>query len=98
MMSLARALRFSSISLLALFCGSAASGQILTGSIGGTVTDSTGAVVPDVKVTTTSPALIGGARTLTSDASGNYKFLELPPGTYAVKFEKQGFKAYTQQN
>ena len=77
---------------------STASAQILTGSIGGTVTDSSGAVVPDVKVTTSGPALIGGPRSITSDANGNYKFLELPPGTYAVRFEKQGFKAFAQEN
>ena len=86
------------IGLLAVVCSSKLSAQILTGSIGGTVTDSTGAVVPEVKITATSPALIGGGKTLNSDAGGRYQLLELPPGTYTLKFEKQGFKAYTQQN
>jgi hypothetical protein len=72
--------------------------QILTGSITGTVTDSSGAVVPDVKVTTSSPALIGGPRSINSDANGNFKFLELPPGTYSLRFEKQGFQSYEQSN
>lgn len=45
--------------------------QIITGSIGGTVTDATGAVIADTRVSVSSPALIGGARTTTTDASGN---------------------------
>ena len=72
--------------------------QILTGSIGGTVTDATGAVLTDVKIMVSSPALIGGTRTISADSSGDYKFLELPPGTYEVRFEKAGFKSYVQRN
>ena len=71
--------------------------QIIPGSIGGTVTDATGAVVAGVAVSVTGPALIGGARTTTTDASGTYRFLELPPGTYTVRFEKSGFKTFTSQ-
>src|SRR5579862_5385177 len=98
-MSSLRAVRFAALALLALAAFShTLCAQILTGSIGGTVTDASGAVVPDVKVNTTSPALIGGPRTINSDANGNYRFLELPPRTYAVRFEKQGFKAYAQAN
>ncbi|HLX43787.1 MAG TPA: TonB-dependent receptor, partial [Bryobacteraceae bacterium] len=72
--------------------------QIITGSIGGNVTDATGAAIANAKVTITSPNLIGGARTINSDASGAYRFLELPPGTYTVRFEKEGFKAFSEQN
>ena len=91
-------LRFSATALLFMAAVSAPSlhAQILTGSIGGTVTDASGSAMPDTKVTLTSPNMIGGAKTQTSGASGNYKFLELLPGTYAVKFEKQGFKAYSE--
>ncbi|MBZ5605535.1 MAG: TonB-dependent receptor [Acidobacteriia bacterium] len=74
-----------------------ASAQILTGSIGGAVTDSSGASVAEAKVTVKGPSLIGGARTVTSDANGTYRFLELPPGTYTVTFEKTGFKTFTSQ-
>lgn len=72
--------------------------QILTGSIGGTVTDATGAILTDVKVSASSPSLIGGPRTISADANGEYKFLELPPGTYEIRFEKTGFKSYVQRN
>ncbi len=72
--------------------------QILTGSIGGTVTDSSGAVIAGAKITVTSPNLIGGAKTVESDENGTYRFLELPPGTYTVSFEKTGFKSLTQRN
>ena len=61
------------------------------------MTDTTGAVIADTRVSVTSPALIGGARSTTTDSSGSYKFLELPPGTYTVRFEKTGFKAFTAQ-
>ncbi len=70
--------------------------QIITGSIGGVVTDATGAVIADAKITVSSPALIGGARSVNSDASGNFRFLELPPGTYDIKFEKTGFKTFAE--
>src|SRR5215831_6299540 len=82
--------------LLVCFCAQL-SAQIITGSIGGTVTDATGAAIPDAKATVSSPGLIGGARTTLTDAAGTYKFLELPPGTYAVHFEKTGFKTFIAQ-
>ncbi len=68
--------------------------QTLTGSISGTVTDAAGATIPDVKVTANSPALIRGTVDLNSDANGYFRFLELPPGAYSVRFEKTGFKGY----
>jgi hypothetical protein len=62
-----------------------------TGALAGTVTDPTGAVVPNVTVTVTS-ADTGQARTVTTDAAGTYKVGLLPPGSYRVKFEASGFK------
>ena len=62
-----------------------------TGALAGTVTDATGAVVPNVTVTVTS-ADTGQARTVTTDAAGSYKVSLLPPGSYRVKFEATGFK------
>ena len=63
-----------------------------TGALGGTVTDSTGAVVPNVTVTSTSVDT-GQVRTTKTAADGTYKFSLLPPGSYRVKFEAAGFGA-----
>jgi len=61
-----------------------------TGALTGTLTDPTGAVVPNVTVTATS-ADTGQARTTTTAADGTYKFTLLPPGNYQLKFEAAGF-------
>jgi protocatechuate 3,4-dioxygenase beta subunit len=55
-----------------------------TATLAGTVTDSTGAVLPGATVTVSSESLIGGSRTTTTDANGNYRFPALPPGRYVV--------------
>lgn len=68
--------------------------QTLTGSIAGTVTDSTGAALAGVTVTASSPALLKGSVITRSDAQGYYKFLQLPPGTYQVKAEITGFTSF----
>ena len=71
--------------------GSAALAQ--TGSIAGQVKDSSGAVLPGVTVEASSPALIEKVRTATSDGQGNYKIIDLGPGTYSVTFTLPGFNA-----
>jgi hypothetical protein len=63
-----------------------------TGSITGTVTDASGAVLPGVTITLSGDRLIGGPRTQVSEASGTYRFDRLVPGSYHVKFELQGFR------
>lgn len=62
-----------------------------TGNIGGTVRDTTGAVLPGVSVETSSPALIEKSRTVVTDGAGQYRVVDLPPGTYRVTFTLQGF-------
>jgi outer membrane receptor protein involved in Fe transport len=69
--------------------------QVQTGSITGTVTDSSNAVLPGATITLTGERLIGGAATQVADSSGSYRFDRLPPGTYVVKIELQGFKTVT---
>ena len=59
--------------------------------IAGVVRDTTGAVMPGVTVEASSPALIERVRTATSDAQGQYKILDLRPGTYTVTFTLPGF-------
>ena len=59
--------------------------------IHGAVTDSTGAVLPGVTVVAINTGT-GLARTVVSDANGNYEFIQLPIGTYRVSASKDGFK------
>ena len=61
--------------------------------IAGVVKDTTGAVMPGVTVEASSPALIEKSRVAISDSAGQYKIVDLPPGTYAVTFTLAGFKA-----
>lgn len=59
-------------------------------SVRGVVSDANGAVVPNSTVTISSPAN-GFSQTKTTDASGNYQFLQLQPGSYVVRATAQGF-------
>jgi Carboxypeptidase regulatory-like domain/TonB-dependent Receptor Plug Domain len=78
----------------ALFAGSVFAQTSTTGSIEGSVTDTTGASVPGVAVRVTSPNLIS-AQTATTDEGGRYKILNLPPGRYAVSIEAdKGFAKF----
>src|SRR5581483_11621345 len=65
--------------------------QIVRGSITGRVADSTGAPVPDAKITVTNEQT-GIAVHLASGESGTYTVPELNPGTYTVSVEKTGFR------
>ncbi len=65
--------------------------QDFRGRINGTVTDNTGAVLPGVTVTTSSPALIQPQVQVTG-ADGGFRFLALPPGVYQIAFELSGFQ------
>src|SRR5260370_26399661 len=66
-------------------------GQAVTGSLLGTITDSSGASVANTKVTITDTNT-GISRTTNTNESGNYNFSDLPPGTYTVSAEVTGFK------
>jgi len=66
--------------------------QLSKGSVQGTVTDATGAVVPDAKVVVSSS--LYGTREAKTDAEGRFLFLGLEPGKYSIRVEKEGFKAY----
>src|SRR5688572_23083436 len=62
------------------------------GSITGAVKDTSGAVMPGVTVEVASPALIEQSRSAVTDSNGNYRIVDLPPGTYSVTFTLTGFK------
>jgi hypothetical protein len=67
------------------------------GSIIGTVTDQTQAVLPGVTVTVSGPALMG-IRSDVTDGEGKYRVTPLPPGSdYKVTFELQGFGTVERQ-
>src|SRR5882672_8514707 len=59
--------------------------------IAGVARDSSGAVLPGVTVEASSPALIERVRTTVSDESGQYRIVDLRPGTYIVTFSLSGF-------
>lgn len=68
--------------------------QSITGDILGTVKDTSGAVVPQAKVTLTATDT-GIKFEATSNASGDYLFAQLKPGRYAVEASKEGFETAT---
>ena len=69
--------------------------QAVTGTILGTVTDSTGALIPGATITLTH-AGTGLTRTVVSDAAGEYTAPSLPTGKYTVTAELSGFKTVAQ--
>lgn len=81
-----------SVFLLASMCGWA---QTTTGSIYGTITDSSGAVIPDATVTATN---VETNQTISakSKSQGEYIFPVLNPGMFKVTVTKTGFKSMTQ--
>jgi hypothetical protein len=68
-------------------------GQERVGTLAGTVTDPSGAVVPDVAVTVTNIAT-HVAITAQTVRDGTYRARDLEPGRYSVAFEKTGFSRY----
>src|SRR5437899_3437454 len=80
---------------LALAAPAFAQSQAANGSIEGTVTDSSGAVLPGVTVTVTNLDT-GLERTIVTNEKGLYRAPLLPLGTYRVVAELQGFKRFEQ--
>jgi hypothetical protein len=63
------------------------------GAIGGTVTDTTGSVLPGASVTLTSlEGTVGSNQETVTDPRGAFQFLRLVPGTYRVRAELSGFR------
>ncbi len=81
--------------LFAIGLPSSGLGQVLTGSIVGTVTDPSGAIIQNATVTATDTNT-GQTRTDTSDSSGRYNLINLQPGNYTVTANASGFKALQQ--
>ena len=82
---------------LLIFAAHPAFSQADQGAITGTITDSTGAVVPNAQVTVTA-AETGLVLKGTADASGVFVFSPLKVGTYTVSASSAGFSTTTQEN
>jgi hypothetical protein len=67
------------------------------GTITGRVEDTSAARIPGVSVKLTSPAIQGQRQTVT-DEGGNYRFANLPIGTYSVTYDLPGFKTIVRQD
>jgi Carboxypeptidase regulatory-like domain len=87
--------RFAFVASMALFMlgASLTLAQTGTTSLRGVVTDSSGGVIVGANVTLTNPEA-GLTRTSTTNSSGEYEFLALPPGIYTLTAQKDGFQKY----
>ncbi len=87
----------SMVAVLALLLCVSAAGQVLKGSISGTVADSQGAVLSGAQVKATQ-ADTGAVFTTTSDSSGLFRISLIPAGTYKIEITAQGFKTAIQSS
>jgi hypothetical protein len=83
--------------IFVIFSGGTLKAQNSYGSVVGTISDNTGAVVGGAKVTLTNVDT-GDTRQAATNASGDYQFVNLPPGNYKVDVEDTGFKRFTRSN
>jgi hypothetical protein len=83
--------------LLTLAASAAAQSQITTGVIDGIVVDASGGVLPgvDVEIRNVDTNLV---RSLTTDRTGRFVALQLPPGRYSVSLTLSGFATLRQEN
>jgi hypothetical protein len=85
------------MAILLLFCPQMR-GQELAGTFTGTVTDSSGAVIPNATVTITLNGVRGSSRVVQSNGTGNYTATNLSAGTYTITISNPGFEAYSDRN
>ncbi len=84
------------IALAAIFCcavGHLHGQAINSGDVRGTATDASGALVPGVTVTVTN-VNTGVVKSLLTNSDGLYDTSSIVPGTYSIKFEKEGFQTF----
>jgi hypothetical protein len=89
-----RLARVACSTVIALILSPAAIAQNATGDIVGTVTDSTGAILPGATVTLINTGT-RDTRTFTTNSSGSYVFPNLQPGDYSISVAMSGFKTIT---
>ncbi len=83
---------------LLLFCPLMVRAQELTATLTGTVTDTTGAVIPNATITITLNGVNGAARVVESDGAGHYVAPNLMNGTYSVTAKADGFETFSGKN
>jgi hypothetical protein len=81
----------------ALLVSATAHAQALTGSLIGKVLDSSGLAVPGATVTVAGPALMT-PQVVQTNGEGTFRVVNLPPGTYSVTAELQGFRKVVREN
>ena len=86
------------VGLIALAAGPAFAQAVgaTTGAINGKVSDTTGAVMPGVTVTISSPSM-QGVRTAVTNEEGSYRFPAIPPGDYKMTYELEGFSTVVRE-
>jgi len=82
------------LAILAVLLPGPAFAQVLTG----TVHDASGGVLPGVTVEASSPALIEKTKSATTDGTGQYRIIDLKPGTYSLTFTLGGFTTVRREN
>ena len=85
------------LSIIALHPPGAAAQGTSAASISGVVFDSSGGVLSGAAIEVSSPALIEKVRKTTTDERGEYRIVELRPGTYTVTVERQGFAPFRRE-
>ena len=71
--------------------------QTVYGSMAGTIIDPSGGAIPGASVTITNLGT-SEKRSMVSDATGGYRFVNLTPGRYRIEVEMAGFKHFTRDN
>jgi hypothetical protein len=79
------------VSVLGLVSAQRLNAQVLYGSVAGTITDQTGAVVPGAAIAVVNNDT-GLTRNTTAGSAGDYRVIDLPTGTYSLSVTAQGFK------
>jgi hypothetical protein len=81
-----------------MLVGRLSQAQVLTGALSGTVNDESGGVLIGVSVPVMSPALIGGISSTVTNERGQFRFVSLPAGEYALAVELANFDAYRKEH
>jgi hypothetical protein len=85
---------FMALTILLLFLPSMGRTQELSATLSGTVTDSSGAVIPHASISIALNGVNGTARVVESDTAGSYTATNLTAGTYSITVTEAGFQTY----